>query len=77
MGQVVHLIRAAPDRVAVATMRRQAERGDRVIVVLLEGAAAGDPALAPGGTSVQRVPHDLDYSHLVDLIFQSDQVIAW
>ncbi|MBI2216799.1 MAG: hypothetical protein HYU51_05830 [Candidatus Rokubacteria bacterium] len=81
MAQVVHLLKAAPDTLAAATMRGQVEAGDRVIVVLLEGAAAaaeGAAAAAEGaGTTVRRVPADLDYAQLVDLVFGSDQVIAW
>jgi hypothetical protein len=78
MAQVVHLLKAPPDAVAATTMRSQVEAGDRVIVVLLERAAAGaERAAIAAGITVRRVPADLDYAQLVDLVFESDQVIAW
>jgi len=51
------------------------EAGATVTVVLLDGAEA--PTLPP----TVRVRHlsasDLDYSALLDLIFESDRVISW
>ena len=74
MSQTIHLLKAVADDVAVATMRRQAEAGDRVIAVFLEGA---DVRPLPDAVTVRRVPIDVDYATLLELIFESDQVIAW
>jgi hypothetical protein len=74
MAQVVHLLAAAPDALALATMQRQLEAGDRVIVALFEAVDAGR---LPARAAVRRVPEELDYPQLVDLVFESDQVLAW
>jgi hypothetical protein len=36
----------------------------------------GPPALPPGVTA-HRVPADLSYDQLLDLVFSVDQVISW
>jgi hypothetical protein len=46
-----------------------------VTVVLLAGAVA--PALAPDITVRRLADGDLDYSALLDLIFEADRVITW
>ena len=46
-----------------------------VTVVLLGGAVA--PALAPDITVRRLGDGDLDYSALLDLIFEADRVITW
>jgi hypothetical protein len=54
-------------------MRRETE--SPVTVVLLAGAVA--PALAPDITVHRLADGDLDYSALLDLIFEADRVITW
>jgi len=76
MPGVLHLLkRDSPPlaRPVIEAMRRAAS--DPVTVVLLPGAVA--PAL-PSDVSVRRLAEgDLDYSALLDLIFQADRVISW
>lgn len=74
MAAVLHLLTAGPDDLARTTMLRQVAAGDRVTLALLEGADAGS---LPAGLDVRRVPEQLPYAQLLDLIFESDQVIAW
>ncbi len=73
MGAVLHLLKAAASPLAIETIRQQITAGDRVTVVLLDEAPA--PALAD--VPVRRVPDELDYAHLLDLVFEADQVIVW
>ena len=76
MAGVLHLLKhdssplAAP---VIDAMRHEAERP--VTVVLLAGAVA--PALAPDITVRRLADGDLDYSALLDLIFEADRVITW
>lgn len=74
MPGVLHLLKGDVNPLAAAAIARQVAAGDRVTLVLLEGAAT--PA-GVGDVTVHRVPDDVDYGRLLDLIFESDQVIAW
>ncbi len=76
MAGVLHLLKpdASPLAAPVITaMQRESETP--VTVVLLAGAVA--PALAPGITVRRLADGDLDYSALLDLIFEADRVITW
>ena len=76
MAGVLHLLKrdASPLAAPVITaMRRESEAP--VTVVLLDGAVA--PALAPDIIVRRLVDGDLDYSALLDLIFEADRVITW
>jgi hypothetical protein len=74
MAAALHLLTTAEPAMALATIARQLEAGDRVQVVLLSGAAA--PAL-PAGVTVHRVPGDLSYEALLGAIYAADTVVAW
>ena len=76
MPRFLHLLKADSASQATSVIEANARQpGAEVIVVLLDGASA--PAL-PLGVQVRRVdPSDLHYSSLLDLIFESDHVIAW
>jgi hypothetical protein len=50
------------------------EPGAGVTVVLLDGAA---PPTLPEGARVLRLGPDVDYSGLLDLIFEADHVVHW
>jgi hypothetical protein len=79
MAAILHLLKAEASPIALETIRQQTASGERVTVVLLEGAKPPAPegrADAPG-FAVRRVPGDLGYTQLLDLIFEADQVIAW
>jgi hypothetical protein len=74
MATVLHLVKGPASAVALEAIRQQIAAGDRVTVVRLEGADAQD---VPAGVGVLRVPDDLAYADLLDLVFAADQVIAW
>jgi hypothetical protein len=75
MAAVLHLLKGGDASLALSTIEQQRrEPGTHVTVVLLPDAAA--PVL-PAGVTVRRVDHDLTPAQLLDLIFESDQVIAW
>ena len=70
---ILHLLTAGDPGPAQAVIERQRAEGDATVdVVLLPGASA-----LSHGLEARRVPDDLDYAELLDLIFASDQVIAW
>jgi hypothetical protein len=76
MAGVLHLLKRDSPPLAVPVidaMRRAATAP--VTVVLLAGAVA--PALAPDVTVRRLAGGDLDYSALLDLIFEADRVITW
>jgi hypothetical protein len=74
MAAVLHLVDGELTALAAETMRAQLAAGDRLTVVRLEGAPA---PTVPAGVTLRRVPDDLGYSQLLDLVFASDQVISW
>jgi len=74
MPRVLHLLTGADPALAVAVIARQASAGDAVTVAVLPGAAA--PALPPGVTA-RRVPDELSYPALLDLVFDADHVVTW
>ena len=74
MPTVLYLIKSADAALARTVIEQHVDAGDRVTVALLPGGAA--PALAPGVT-LRRAGSDLSYTHLLDLIFQADQVLTW
>jgi hypothetical protein len=74
MALVLHVLKADDHALALPVIARQVEAGDRVTVVLVHGAAR--PSL-PASVPVHRVPDDLSYRQLLDLVFAADQVMAW
>lgn len=74
MATVLHLLKSAESPLARAAIERAVDTGARVTVVLLPGAAR--PEL-PAGVTVHRVPDELSYDRLLDLIFESDHAITW
>ena len=74
MPSVLHLVDGAATPLALDTIRQQAAAGDRITVVLLEGAQVG---ALPREARVHRLPADVSYDDLLDLVFEADQVIAW
>jgi hypothetical protein len=75
MATFLHLVKrdsAALAGVVIESNLREADA--RVTVVLLDGAVA--PSL-PAGVAVRRLPGDLDYTGLLDLVFAHDHVITW
>lgn len=74
MGAILHLVKSADAGLARAAIEHQVQAGDQVSVALLHGAPA--PEL-PAGVRVLRVPEEVPYEGLLDLIFEADQVVAW
>ena len=71
---VLHLLTARdPARAWPLIERQRGEPDVTVHVVLLPGAGPS----VPETLAARRVPDDLPYEELLDLIFASDQVIAW
>lgn len=74
MASMLHLLRDPDARLARAVIDQHVRAGDRVSVVLLEGGTVPD---LPAAVQVRRLDSDLSYPELLDLIFESDQVITW
>lgn len=74
MATVLHLVDDELSALASETIRAQLAAGDRLTMVRLDGAPG--PAV-PDGVTLHRVPGDLTYSQLLDLVFASDQIISW
>jgi hypothetical protein len=74
MAGALHLWQARGHPLAADAVRRDVEAGDQVTVVLLDGA---EPPDLPAGVRRLRLPGDLTYAALLDLVFEADRVIAW
>ncbi|MGH7309252.1 MAG: hypothetical protein ACREK6_11210 [Candidatus Rokuibacteriota bacterium] len=75
MAAVLHLVKSrARDELVRVTVGQQLAHRDAVTVALLHGVAG--PAL-PAGVRILRVPGDLAYDGLLELIFASDHVVTW
>lgn len=74
MATVLHLLKGGDARLARLVIDQHVRAGDRVSVVLLPGGVVSE---LPPGVTVRRLERDLSYPELLDLIFESDQVITW
>ena len=74
MAAVLHLLKTSDASLARAAIAHSLGAGDRVTVVLLPGAAR--PEL-PADAAVHRVPDELGWDRLLELIFESDHVVTW
>jgi hypothetical protein len=74
MPAVLHLIKGAEVGQVLATIGAQLVAGDRVSVALLHGAPVPK---VPVEVTLHRVPEDLSYERLLELIFAADQVLSW
>jgi hypothetical protein len=76
MARFLHLLKGDSAALARPVIEQNSrEAGATVTVVLLDGAAAGR---LPEGVTVHRLGSgDLNYSALLDLIFEADHVITW
>jgi hypothetical protein len=73
MAAVLHIVGQHDPAHALAIMRGQVAAGDTVTV-----AVVGPELLAlPPGVTAHRVPAELSYDQLLDLVFSVDQVISW
>lgn len=73
MAAVLHIVGPNDPARANEVMRGQMAAGDTVTVAVV---GVGLPAL-PWGVTVHRVPAELSYDQLLDLVFSVDQVISW
>ena len=74
MPSFLHLLKNdSPPLAATVIEQNLRQAGARVTIVLLGGAAASLPA----GAEIKRLGPDLDYTALLDLIFESDHVVTW
>ena len=74
MTRVLHLLKGDDTELMLNVIAGQRAAGDDITVVRLPGA----PTIAlPAGVKLQSVPGDLTYEALLQLIFESDQVITW
>jgi hypothetical protein len=73
MASVLHLLGHNAPAPALAIIADQIAAGDTVTLAVV-GAVA--PVLPPGVT-VGRVPADLSWEQLLDLIFAADHVLSW
>ena len=75
MRRTLHLLTGAGRPLASAVIERQRrDPASTVTAVLLHQASAPD---LPPGLDLRRIDQDLTYADLLDLIFESDQVITW
>lgn len=73
MATVLHLVGHNDPRRAVPVIAAQLAAGDHVTVAIVGPAA---PALPPGA-AVHRVPAELSWDDLLDLIVAADQTFSW
>jgi len=73
MARYLHLLKADAPALAPAVIGHPAP-GATVTVVMLDGSA---PPTLPPGARLLRLGRGLDHAGLLDLIFESDHVIAW
>jgi hypothetical protein len=76
MPTFLHLLKGDSASLAAPVIEANSrEPGATVTVVLLDGTK---PPALPTSVRVRHLsPSDLDYSTLLDLIFESDRVISW
>ncbi len=73
MATVLHIVGEADPSRALQVIHGQLAAGDTVTVAVV---GPGLPVLPPGVTA-HRVPADLSYDQLLDLVFSVDQVLHW
>jgi len=74
VARVLHLFKGDHAAEAAAVITAQLSAGDHVTIALLDAATA--PAL-PAGAETRRVPDELSYERLAELIFSADHVVTW
>jgi hypothetical protein len=74
MARALHVFKGDHGAEAGIAIARAVAAGDQVEVAIVGGVAA--PPL-PTGVTVHRVPDQLSYEALVELIFAADHVVTW
>lgn len=73
MGAVLHIVGHANAARAHDVIAAQLAAGDTVTVAVL----GAEPPSLPAGVTAHRVPTELSYDQLLDLVFSAEQVISW
>jgi hypothetical protein len=73
MATILHLVGDNGAGRALPVMARQVAAGDAVTVAVVGGGTTAWPA----GLTVRRVPAELPWDQLLDLIFAADQTFSW
>jgi hypothetical protein len=74
MPRALHVLKGDHTGQAAAVIEAQLAAGDAVTVALIGGIAA--PAL-PERAVVHRVPDEVSWERLLELIFEADSVVTW
>jgi hypothetical protein len=74
MATVLHLVGPNDPGAALPIMAGQLAAGDAVTVAVVGPAT---PSPLPPGLTVHRVPAELSWAQLLDLIFTADQTFSW
>ena len=74
MARQLHVFKGDRAPIAAAVIAPQIAAGDEVTVAVLGNAT---PPPLPAEVTVHRIPGELSYDALVELIFAADSVITW
>ena len=74
MARVLHLWKGGSPDLVRTVVAQHVAAGDEVTVGALAGATLDG---LPAGVALRRVPQDLDYDGLLDLVFAADHVVTW
>lgn len=74
MARALHLFKGDHAEHALAVIAPQLAAGDEVTVALVGDAPL--PGL-PGGVTVHRVPGEISWERLLELVFEADSVVTW
>jgi len=74
MARALHVFKGDHTAQATVVITAQVAAGDDVTVALIGGVDA--PAL-PRGVTVHRVPDDIAWERLLELIFEADSAVTW
>jgi hypothetical protein len=76
MARFLHLLKGDSVSLAASVIEETSRQPDaEVVAVMLDDAIA--PTLSPAVQLLRLGHQHLDYSALLDLIFQSDHVVSW
>jgi hypothetical protein len=74
MARALHVLKGDHTAQATAVIAAQRMAGDEVTVALIGAAEA--PTL-PEGVTVHRVPDDVSWERLLELIFEAESAVTW
>ena len=74
MARALHVLKGDHTAQATVVIDAQLAAGDEITVALIGGVDA--PAL-PHGVTVHRVPDDVSWERLLEMIFEADSAVTW